>query len=154
MFLTVELGPWEGAQFSAPTSNRDFFSVSIYGTFWALIVTESRFYKPSKNPVKLRSVLFWGYISHLIIFFLWISCNGPDACSPPSSDSYGLTPGQSAIVGVVVVGIALAIIFGFCWKQKCCRRYVLANNFWINGILLQNVRKNCSRDREKLSWDL
>ena len=30
--LTVELGPWEGAQFWVPTSNGDFLSVLIYGT--------------------------------------------------------------------------------------------------------------------------
>ena len=56
--MTVELGPWEGAQFLVPTSNRDFFSASIYGTFRALMVTESRFYKPSKIPSTRRSVLF------------------------------------------------------------------------------------------------
>ena len=43
---------------------RQRFSPFGLAELWVLMATESRFYKPSKNPVKLSIRFLWGYILH------------------------------------------------------------------------------------------
>ena len=65
-------GRGRALSFQLRISNGDPSSILISGTFMVLMVTESRFYKPSKIPSNCRSVLFRGYILHLARHSLWL----------------------------------------------------------------------------------